>query len=49
MTGFDRKFSEIYKEHAYITPSGIMSRSTVMQAIKEMGQTMCCGRVTFLM
>lgn len=37
MTGFDRKFSDIYKEHVYITPSGIMSRSTAMLAIEEMG------------
>ena len=37
ITGFDRKFSDIYKEHVYITPSGIMSRSTAMLAIEEMG------------
>ena len=37
MTGFDQEFSEIYKEHVYLTPSGIMSRSTAMLAIEEMG------------
>ncbi len=37
LTGFDRSFSEIYKEHVYITPSGIASKGPAMLAIGEMG------------
>lgn len=37
LTGFTRKFSEIYKEHVYITPSGIASRGPAILAIGEMG------------
>ncbi len=37
VTGLDRLFSEIYKDHVYITPSGITSRGPAMLAIGEMG------------
>ncbi len=37
LTGLGRPFSEIYKEHVYITPSGIASRGPAMLAIGEMG------------
>lgn len=37
MTGFCRSFSQIYKEHVYITPSGIASKGPAMLAIGEMG------------
>lgn len=37
VTGLSRPFSEIYKEHVYITPSGITSRGTAALAINEMG------------
>lgn len=36
-TGLDRPFSEIYREHVYITPSGIASRNSAMPAINGMG------------
>ncbi len=36
-TGLGRPFSEIYKEHVYITPSGIVSKGPAMLAISEMG------------
>lgn len=37
VTGLDRPFSEIYKTHVYITPSGIASRGPAMLAIDAMG------------
>lgn len=37
ITGFEKSFSEIYRKHVYITPSGIASRGTAMLAIAEMG------------
>lgn len=37
ITGLDRSFSELYKEHVYITPSGMASRGPAHLAISEMG------------
>lgn len=37
ISGLGRPFSEIYKEHVYITPSGIASKGPAMLAIGEMG------------
>ncbi len=37
ITGLGRPFSQIYKEHVYITPSGIASRGPAMLTINEMG------------
>lgn len=37
VTGLGRPFSEIYKEHVYITPSGITGSNTAMLSISEMG------------
>lgn len=37
VTGFDRPFSQIYKEHVYITPSGIASKGPATLTINEMG------------
>ena len=37
LTGLDKKFSEYYKEHVYITPSGIMSNDQLEYIVKVMG------------
>ncbi len=37
VTGLGANFSEIYKKHAYITPSGIVSKAPAMLAIGEIG------------
>ena len=37
MTGLKKKVSEYYKEHIYITPSGIMSADQLEYIVKLMG------------
>jgi predicted TIM-barrel fold metal-dependent hydrolase len=37
VAGLGRPFSEIYREHVYISPSGIASKAPAMLAIGEMG------------
>ena len=37
ITGLKKKISEYYKEHVYITPSGIMSNDQLEYMVKVMG------------
>ena len=37
ITGLKKKVSEYYREHVYITPSGIMSKDQLEYMVKVMG------------